>query len=323
MATTNDENEREEADRWPTPDESRLLPPAFDELVPIEDLTHGMHNPRQVSPSDGLRRSVANQGLEHPLIVHQPDGDQYHITDGWQRYQAAVDAGWEQLPVRVYETAVGALKTTERESLGKPYSTYEWAQFCRSVAAELDADSTRALARQVATHVDNAPSTQTITKYLRVLALPSEIHPLLVDGPPGTERDWQALRHYNPEVRRYDKLSWGVAHEIAKHRTGISEQRLLGIAANAVVFDDGSMAKEFVRRAVEATDLPPETVLKQVQLADQPDGTVTVPRLVVSLSPTEKQALLTHLHQTRTPLPEFLKEQVRSLVETATAEGES
>jgi ParB/RepB/Spo0J family partition protein len=340
MATTNDADDRDgaddhheaddrneaddsaDADRWPTPEESTLLPATFDRLVPIEALVHGMYNPRRVSPSDALRRSVANRGLAHPLIVHQPDGDQYHITDGWQRYQAAVDAGWEQLPVQIHQTAMAALEATERESLGKAYSTYEWARFCRSVATELEGDSPRELAREVAGHVDNAPSAQTITRYLRVLALPSEIHPLLADGPAGTERDWQALRHYNPEIKRYDGLSWVMAHEIAKHRMAVSEQRLLGIAANAVVFDDQATAKEFVDRAVETTDLPPETVLEQVKLAGQPDGTVTVPRLVVSLSPAEKQALLTHLCQTRTPLPEFIKQQVHSLVEDALAEGE-
>ena len=317
MATTDGEDEREGADRWPTSDDPGLLPPVFDKLVPIEELTHGINNPRQINPSDALRRSVANQGLSHPLIVHQPSGDQYHITDGWQRYQAAVDAGWEQLPVHLYETAIAALEATERESLGKAYSTYNWARFCRSVARELEADSTRALARQVAAHIDNAPSAQTVTRYLRVLALPNEIHPLLIDGPTGTDSDWQALRTHNPDIRRYDGLSWVVAHELAKHRTDISEQRLLGIAANAVVFDDRSMAKEFVRRAVEETEHHPETVLRQIQLADQPDGTVTLPQLVVSLSPAEKEALLTYLHQTRTPLPEFLRKQVHDLAETA------
>lgn len=323
MATRDDPEDRDTRDQWPTRENAGLLPSSFDRLVPIDQLVHGMYNPRRVSPSDALRRSVQNQGLDHPLIVHQPDGnDQYHITDGWQRYQAAVDAGWEQLPVRIHETAMTALQSTERESLGKAYSTYDWAQFCKSVATELEADSTRALARQVVKHVDNPPSVQTVTRYLRVLALPQPIHALLDDGPAGTERDWQALAHYNPDVRRYDGLSWRVTYEIAKHRTDVDEQRLFGIAANAVVFNDRTRAKEFVRRAVEAAELPPETVAKQVQLNGQSDRALVVPRVVVSLSPAEKQALLTYLHQTRTQLPEFVKEQVQDLAETATPEGE-
>lgn len=300
----------------PSTDDERL-PAGFDRLVPIGQLVHGQHNPRRETPSPALQRSVANHGIEHPLIVHQPDDGMYHIIDGWQRYQAAVDVGWEQLPVNICETAAEAIRQAERESLGKDYSVYHWAQLCWSYATKIGDGTIRDVARQVAKQLDNARSVQTVTRYLRVLSLPGEIHPLLIEGPTGTDQDWQALRTHNPDIRRYDGLSWVVAHELAKHRTDISEQRLLGIAANAVVFDDRSMAKEFVRRAVEETEHHPETVLRQIQLADQPDGTVTLPQLVVSLSPAEKEALLTYLHQTRTPLPEFLRKQVHDLAETA------
>lgn len=108
-------------------DES-LLPDNYDELVSIERLVHGQHNPRQVRPKDELQRSIETNGINRPLVV-RPDETQgvYHITDGWQRYQAATECGWEVLPVKVYETPLAALEATETESIVREWSTYEWA----------------------------------------------------------------------------------------------------------------------------------------------------------------------------------------------------
>lgn len=104
-----------------------------------------------------------------------------NITDGWQRYQAATACGWEQLPVRIYETALDALAATETASIVREWLTYEWAQYCQSVAAELEADSTQALAELVADRTVKSP--RTVRRYLSVLSLPEETHPLLTDGP--------------------------------------------------------------------------------------------------------------------------------------------
>jgi ParB/RepB/Spo0J family partition protein len=312
-------------ERWPTPDNTDLLPAAYDRLVPIEQVTHGRHNPRDVQPSDALRQSVANQGLQHPLVVHQPDGTGlYHVTDGWQRYQAAADAGWDQLPVSVHDTVIEALQHSECESLGRAYSTYHWAQLCQSVATELDEEALRdghsmhRVAQRVAARVDNARSTQTVKRYLRVLSLPEEIHPLLIDGPEGSQSDWQALRNHNPEIRRYDGLPWVVAHEIAKHQDELTVSRTLGIAAQAVCFDDQSRAKEFVRRAVESSETPLETIRAQMRINGPSDGRLIVPRTVVSLSSEQKQALIEHTHQTRTPLSEIVEQQIERVAAEVT-----
>jgi len=297
----------------PSTDDERL-PAGFDRLVPIGQLVHGQHNPRRETPSPALQRSVANHGIEHPLIVHQPDDGMYHIIDGWQRYQAAVDVGWEQLPVNICETAAEAIRQAERESLGKDYSVYHWAQLCWSYATKIGDGTIRDVARQVAKQLDNARSVQTVTRYLRVLSLPGEIHPLLIEGPTGTDQDWQALRTHNPDVKRYDGLSWVVAEEITKHADVLSAQRAIGIAANAVIFDDRQTAKEYVRRAAESPELLPETVLQQVQFTGQRDRTVKIPQVVTSVSPDEKQALMSYLHQTRTTLPQFVEAQVAELI---------
>lgn len=83
------------------PEES--LPGSYDKLVGIERLQHGEYNPRQVRPQEELIESIKRDGLQQPLVVRPAtDGDRYHVTDGWQRYQAAIRVGWEQLPVKIY-----------------------------------------------------------------------------------------------------------------------------------------------------------------------------------------------------------------------------
>lgn len=158
-----------------------LLPAEYDQLIATELLIHGDHNPRKVHPSSTLRRSIQHRGINRALIVRpDPDNDYYHITDGWQRYQAATDCGWEYLPVKVYDSVMAALEATEVESIVREWSTYEWAQYCRSLATEVKANSRQQRVEKVAEVTDKARSPYTIRKYLDVLELPNEIHPLSV-----------------------------------------------------------------------------------------------------------------------------------------------
>ena len=71
-----------------------LLPDEEHTLVHISKLEHGEYNPRRVRPKESLKGSVSNSGINRPLIV-RPDSEEdlYHVTDGWQRYQAALNAG--------------------------------------------------------------------------------------------------------------------------------------------------------------------------------------------------------------------------------------
>jgi len=61
----------------------QLLPDSYDRLVAVDKLIHGEYNPRRVHPSSSLRRSIADDGIDRPLIVRPDDErDLYHITDG-------------------------------------------------------------------------------------------------------------------------------------------------------------------------------------------------------------------------------------------------
>ena len=292
--------------------DDHLLPEGYDRVVPVDKLVHGAHNPRCVKPTTELRRSIAESGLNHPLIV-RPDEEEevYHITDGWQRYQAATDCGWELLPVQIYETPLAALEATETESIVREWSTYEWAQYCQAVASELEAESTKELVEAVAART--VKSAGTVRRYLDVLSLPDAIHPLLTDGPVGNSQEWTALQHYNSEVRRYDGLCWTVASHLARRQSSMEDDRVVGVAAMTVEFERSDDAMEFVERAAEHPEKPLETVRQEVLFGQQHGRYLEVPRVAVQLDREEKRAMMEYCHRNRRSLTDIVTDTVRSL----------
>lgn len=294
-------------------DESKL-PSEYDELVSVEKLVHGQHNPRQVRPKDELQRSIETSGINRPLIVRPDDEDEVlHVTDGWQRYQAATECGWEVLPVKIYETPLEALEATETESIVREWSTYEWAVYCESVAAELDGDSVHELAEKVADRT--VKSLRTVQRYLEVLSLPHEVHLLLNDGPTGTEQEWMALRNHNPDVRRYDGLPWTVAAQLARQQSKLDRDRIVGIAVTAVTFDHSDDAEEFIELAADEQDQPLETVRKQVVFGQTHRRYLQVPQVAVRMREEKKEAVMDYCRARRKPLSAVVKEAVEQMAE--------
>lgn len=294
-------------------DESQL-PSEYDELVSVEKLTHGRHNPRQVRPKDELQRSIETNGINRALIVRPDDEDEvFHITDGWQRYQAATECGWEVLPVKIYETPLEALEATETESIVREWSTYEWAVYCESVAAELDGDSTHELVEKVADRT--VKSARTVRRYLDVLSLPREVHLLLNDGPAGTEQEWMALKNHNPDVRQYDGLPWTVAARLAERQSELDRHRVVGIAVIAVTFDHSDEAKKFIELAADEQDRPLETIRKQIVFGQTHRRYLRVPQVAVPMREDKKEAVMDYCRVRRKPLSEVVKETVERIAE--------
>ncbi|MFC6722067.1 ParB/RepB/Spo0J family partition protein [Halobacteriaceae bacterium SHR40] len=292
-----------------------LLPNHYDQLIPIERLEHGVHNPRRVSPRPELEASIKQAGIQQPLIVRPADERAvYFITDGWQRFQAATSLGWEQLPVSVYDSPLEALSATEAASIVREWSSYEWAQYCQSLASELrdDDDSRRAVADCVATRTTRSP--QTVRRYLDGLSLPSVVHPLLCDGPDGDEQAWQALQNYNPDVRQYTGLSWRVAARLGRRlrAESVSIGRTVGTAANAVEYDT-SDALSFVDRAMDEPDVPFRTIHRRIQQAAQYSEYLQVPSVTVALEQSEREAVMAYCAEQRQPLSALVEEQIKEL----------
>jgi len=293
-----------------------LLPDGEYTLVHISNLVHGEHNPRRVQPKDGLRRSVEGSGINYPLIVRpDPTEDIYHIIDGWQRYQAAADCGWEVLPVKICNTLMEAFEETNLASIGKrEWTIYDRARFCRSLFDELktEDDSKTAIARQVGERLDRNPNA--VRQYVNVLSLPGEIHPLLTNGPEGTSKQWDVLKNYNEDVRQYNGLWWQVADVLATRQSEVSSKdRLIAIAANAVEFSNPDDAKEFIKKAAADDNRPLDMIRREVRTGSNHDQYLIVPRVPVKLSAEKKQAIMDHCHQNRISLSEVVTKEIESL----------
>lgn len=293
-----------------------MLPDEEHTLVHVSKLVHGEHNPRRVRPKQTLKQSVDGSGINRPLIVRpDPESDVYHITDGWQRYQAAIDAGWEQLPVKICETPREALAETKLESAGRrEWSPYDWAQFCRSMAQELETteESKMAIARRVAEAVDLTPNT--VRRYLNVVSLPDVIHPLLSVGPDGTSRQWDRLQSYNEDVRQYSGLRLHVADRLATRQSSVgSDERIIAIAAQAVEFSDTEDAIRFIKLAAEHETEPLDTICREVRVGHDHTQYLVVPQTSVDLSREEKRAIMEYCHQQRESLSEIVTETITSL----------
>jgi len=293
-----------------------LLPDTYDQLVRIDKLVHGEHNPRRVQPSSSLRRSVNEQGINDPLIVRPDDEkDLYHITDGWQRYQAATECGWEQLPVKIFDSSLDALKATESASIVREWSTYEWANYCWSLAKEIDTKSMskQELVEQVANRTVKSP--QTVRRYLDVLSLPDEIFPLLNEGPDGSQQEWTALQNHNENVRYYGDLWWTVAARLGRNQSNLSRSRVLRIAAKAVEFEEQYDAQEFVDQAIANPEERIENIQKKILFDAQYNRYLEVPRVAVKLDKGEKQAIMDYCYKSSQSLSKIIEDEIRSLAD--------
>ncbi len=284
------------------------LPTVYDELVAIERLEYDEYNPRQVAPREELVRSIERDGIQRPLIVWPDDErDLYYITDGWQRYQAATQLGWEALPVTIYEGVDEALDAIEAESIVREWSTYTWATYCEALAKRVDAASYSEEVRKVAARVTRSETS--VERYLAALSLPEEVHVLLKDGPTGSEEDWQALANHNNNVRRYGDLSWLVAAKLGRaYRAGeISASRAIALGANAVEYETAH-GQAFVELGCEEPEWAIQTVHRMVQQEMVGTQYLQVPGVAVKMSDEEKQRVMEYCANERISLSGLVKE---------------
>jgi ParB family chromosome partitioning protein len=87
-------------------------------MVPIEQIDPNPHQPRQVMGDlSELIASVQENGIIEPIVVRQR-GTRFQIVAGERRYQAAVRAGIEELPVVIRDVDdVGILEIALVENL--------------------------------------------------------------------------------------------------------------------------------------------------------------------------------------------------------------
>ncbi len=99
-------------------------------MIPIEQIDPNPHQPRQVMGDlSELIASVQEQGIIEPIVVRQR-GSRFQIVAGERRYQAAVRAGIDELPVVIRDVDdVGILEIALVENLQrKDLTAFEEAE---------------------------------------------------------------------------------------------------------------------------------------------------------------------------------------------------
>ena len=300
--------------------DSASLPDGDYTLIEAEKLVHGKHNPRNKVPKRELKQSIEGSGMTDPLIVwYESKNDVYHITDGWQRYQAATELGWEMLPAEICDTALEALDKTGGKSAGRrEWNKYDWAHYCQSLAEEIGTDemSKTAVIQRVAEKADR--DEQTVRRYLNVLELPDVIHPLLKIGPEATNKQWEYLRSFNQEVRQYSGLTLDIADVLADHQSSVTEDRLIGIASYAVEFGNADDTIEFIERAVEDDDVRLDMIQREIYAGSDHNQFVIVPRVMVDLPEDQRRALMEYCHRHKQQLSDIVADNIKSLASEIT-----
>jgi ParB family transcriptional regulator, chromosome partitioning protein len=142
-------------------------------LVPIDQIDPNPNQPRQVMGDlSELIASIAEKGVIEPLIVRQR-GDRFQIIAGERRYQAAVQAGLQELPVVIREVddteviELALIENLQRKDL----TAFEEAEALHGLA-ERCGYTHQDLARRL------GKSRTSITESLALAAMPPEVRTL-------------------------------------------------------------------------------------------------------------------------------------------------
>lgn len=290
--------------------QDRRLPDSYDLLVPKERLQHGRHNVRRVAPSAQLRQSIEKTGLTDALVVRPVGDDQYAVTDGWQRYQAAVELGWDELPVSVYDDTLDALEAAEAESIVREWTTYQTARHVEALYEELSGGGETLDEQTMEIVAERTARTfRTVRRYLLALSIPDRVRPLLKERQNITEQEWQAAANYKADVRRYDGLSWQVAAVAGEHRDELSTDRLRRVLLRTLEYD-AEMGKKIVTEAVESPEASLQAVEFRLSGGDSREGWLRVPQTGIKMSEEKKEAVMDHCHQRRIHMSEIVEQQM-------------
>lgn len=217
--------------------------------LPIQSLTRGQYQPRQVFDEDALRdlaASILAQGLIEPLVVREIAAHRYEIIAGERRWRAAMLAGLSEVPCLIgsysdqQAAAVTLIENIQREDLNliEEARGYHRLQtefhFTQEDLASLVSKSRSHIANIIRLLTLCAPvqerllAKQLSLGHARMLVgLPSELQEAFAQAI--VEQDW-SVRRLEDEVRT-SKLRPSVAsdsktkdRDIVRLQTQLSEQ---------------------------------------------------------------------------------------------------
>jgi ParB/RepB/Spo0J family partition protein len=288
-------------------------PDSFDELADISELKRGKHNVRNATPSEHLENSIQMEGMKRPLTVRDAaDDEKLHITDGWQRYQAAVSLGWGKVPVNIHADTLSALRSADAVSISDEWTKYNTAQHCQSLRGELENRGVpqEKLARRVSE--ETSRSLRSVRRYLNAMELPDVLHPLLKESSNVSEREWTQLQNYTSDtnLRQYS-FSWDVAAKAGNHIDKFDDEVKLIKAVVAAAEYNATDGSAFLQELIE----DPTMTIKMARHSVCEGVTPTekrryrVPSLEVRMPPEQKKMVIDHLAEQKM----FIRDKVREL----------
>ena len=142
-------------------------------MISIEQIDPNPNQPRQVMGDlSELIASIAEKGIIEPLVV-RPRGDRFQIVAGERRYQAAVQAGLQELPVVIRDIddtemlEVALIENLQRKDL-TPFEESEALHGLADSCGYTHEDLARRLGK----------SRSSITESLTLNAMPQEVRNL-------------------------------------------------------------------------------------------------------------------------------------------------
>jgi hypothetical protein len=97
-----------------------------------------------------------------------------------------------------------------------------------------------------------------------------------------------------------------VAARLARQSGGLSRDRIIGIAANAVRFSSADDAAVFIEQAAEHPSSPLKAIVKQVRHGPNYSQYFVLPRTAARLSEEEKSAVMEYYAGVHRPPSEIL-----------------
>jgi hypothetical protein len=309
------------------------LPDSYDKLVATDRLRRGEHNVRNARPSDQLIQSIERSGIATPLVTRPTphDNDLLYVTDGWQRYQAAVELGWSQLPVNVYTDVLSALENAEVQSIVDEWTTYQAATHVNTLYDELAANA--ADEQDIVSVISDktARSEQTVRRYLYAFQLPDTLRHLLKDRGNITDAEWKAADNFYGEHSDHIRnckgtpLSWRVAAKAARRQDDFADPDRFLRAVIATVDYTADEGSRLIDEMADDHELTVTGVINRLFDSGcyESEGYFTIPRTGVTLDPEKKDALMRYIARNRTPTSTVAEKQMREFAEELSDPQES
>lgn len=205
------------APRKPEDDE---LPGSEDAVIHIDNLKYDPHNVREESPSATLIKDISDMGFMEPLTTWEDPKNEgeYFITDGWQRYQSAIEVGFNHLPIEICKDRDEATRKAESRSRGKAWGDVEDfnQDYVRIKIFMEDGGLSESEAIDERTNESNL-SRNTVKKNYEIAQLPKKTKELLKDPEERSEgfhdEDWKVKGTIGKGNGSLNKKN---AHHIAK-----------------------------------------------------------------------------------------------------------